>query len=87
MLLRFLGIILRVLSLEDFEYYVSIRNQFQTTFARGGGGVKSVRRGDCEYSSKEDFCPNYVQKFGLCGINLDIRVVPRAPIVFTRPLP
>jgi hypothetical protein len=29
--LRFLGIIVRV-------YYVYITNQFQTTFARGGGG-------------------------------------------------
>ncbi len=31
-------------------YNVYITNQFQTTFAqRGGGGVKSVRRGDCEW--------------------------------------
>ncbi len=48
--LRFLGIILRVLRLEVFAYIVYITNQFQTTFAWGGGrgGVKSVSRGDCE---------------------------------------
>ncbi len=39
-LLMFLGIILRVLS-------IYITNQFQPTFARGGEGVKSVYRGDC----------------------------------------
>jgi hypothetical protein len=27
---------------------VYISNQFQTTFAGGGGGGKSVGRGDCE---------------------------------------
>ncbi len=44
--LRFLGIMLRVLRLE-----VYITNQYQTTFARwggGGGGVKSTRIGHCE---------------------------------------
>ena len=47
--LRFLGIILRVLRLKVFVYNVDITNQFQTTFAqRGGGGVKSVSRGNCE---------------------------------------
>jgi hypothetical protein len=49
-LLRFLGMILRVLRLEVSVYNVDITNQFQTTFAQGGKGrVKSVRRGDCEY--------------------------------------
>jgi hypothetical protein len=37
-LLRFLGIILRVLRLEISVYNVFITNQFQTTFARGVGG-------------------------------------------------
>ena len=47
--LRFLGIILRVLRLEVSVYNVYITNQFQTTFAQGGGGgIKSVSRGDCE---------------------------------------
>jgi hypothetical protein len=47
--LSFLGIILRVLKLEVSVYNVYITNQFQTTFAGGGGeGVKSVGRGDCE---------------------------------------
>ncbi len=36
--LRFLGIILRVLRLEVSVYHVYITNQFQTTFARRGGG-------------------------------------------------
>jgi hypothetical protein len=49
-LLRFLGKILRILRLEASVYNVYITNQFQATFALGGGGggVKSVRRGDCE---------------------------------------
>jgi hypothetical protein len=37
-LLRFLGIILRVLRLEVSVFNVYITNQFQTTFARVGGG-------------------------------------------------
>ncbi len=36
--LRFLGIILRVLRLEVSVYNVYITNQFQPTFAQGGGG-------------------------------------------------
>jgi hypothetical protein len=43
--LRFLAVILRVLGLEVSVYIVYITNQFQTTFARGGGGG-SVNRGD-----------------------------------------
>jgi hypothetical protein len=39
---RFPGIILRVLRLEVSVYNVNITIQFQTTFAQGGGGVKSV---------------------------------------------
>jgi hypothetical protein len=38
--LRFLGIILKVLRLEEFVYNDYITNQFQTTFAGGGGGSK-----------------------------------------------
>ncbi len=38
--LRLLGIILRVLRLEISVYNVYIKNQFQTTFAGGGGGGK-----------------------------------------------
>jgi hypothetical protein len=42
-----MGIILRVLRLEVSVYNVYITNQFQTTFAQGGGGgVKSVSIGD-----------------------------------------
>jgi hypothetical protein len=37
--LRFLGIILRVFRLEVSVYNFYITNQFQTTFAQGGGGV------------------------------------------------
>jgi hypothetical protein len=46
----FLGIILRVLSLEVSVYNVYILNQFQPNLATGGGGgkVQSVSRGDCE---------------------------------------
>jgi hypothetical protein len=49
--LRFLDKIVRVLRLGVFVYNVYITNQFQTTFAQGGGGrvgVKSVRRSVCE---------------------------------------
>ncbi len=38
--LRFLDIILRVLRLEVSVYNVYITNQFQNTFAQGGGGRK-----------------------------------------------
>jgi hypothetical protein len=66
--LRFLDVILRVLRLEVSTYNLYISNQFQTTFARGGGGgLKTVvevtvnsKGEDCK-----DFCPNYVQEFGL----------------------
>ncbi len=53
-LLRFLGIILRVFRPEVFVHNVYITNQFQTTFAQGGGGSKIWK-----------FCPNYVQEFSL----------------------
>ncbi len=50
--IQFLGIILRVLRLEVSIaiHNVYITNQFQSTFARGGGGggVKYVSKGDCE---------------------------------------
>ncbi len=47
---RFLGIILKVLRHEVSVYNVFIINQLQTTLLLrgGGGGVKSVSRGDCE---------------------------------------
>ncbi len=37
--MRFQIIILRILRLEVSAYGVYITNQFQTTFARGGGGT------------------------------------------------
>ncbi len=48
--------------------YRYLTNQFHTTFAPGGGGVKSFSRGDSEEQggNLQDFCPNYVQEFGLC---------------------
>ncbi len=44
------SISLRFLRLEVSVYSVYITSQFQTTFAQGwgGGGGKSVSRGDCE---------------------------------------
>ncbi len=45
--LGFLGIFLSVLRNEVTVRNVYITNQFQTAFA-GGGGVKYIRRGDCE---------------------------------------
>jgi hypothetical protein len=71
--LRFLGIILGVLRLEVSVYNVYITNQFQTTFAQGGGGVWEGgglnQLVEVTVNSKEenssDFCPNYVLEFGL----------------------
>ncbi len=65
--LRFLAIILRGLRLEVSIYNVYTTNQFQTTFAQGGRGENpSV---EVTVNSKEenswDFCPKYVQEFGL----------------------
>ncbi len=43
-LLRFLGIILRLLRLSEVSgYNVYITNQFQTTFPQGGGGGGKIR--------------------------------------------
>ncbi len=51
--LRFLGIILRVLTLEVSVYNGYITNQFQTTFVGGGGGgVESVV--EVSINSKEE---------------------------------
>ncbi len=54
-LLRFLGIIFRVLRLEVSVYNVYITKLFQTSFAQEGGVVKSVSRGNC---GSKDFCLN-----------------------------
>ncbi len=51
-MLRFLGIILRVLRLEVSGYSVYITNQFQTTFVKGGEEVKSVVK--VSVNSKEE---------------------------------
>jgi hypothetical protein len=73
--LRFLGIILRVIRLEVFLYDVYITNQFQTNFAHGvgGGGSKTISRGDCEKQGGKLFCPNYVQEFGLWSLVSEYR--------------
>ncbi len=66
--LRFLGIILRVLILEVSVYNVYITNQFKTTFAQGRGGGYSALVEMTVNSKKEnslEFCPSYVQEFGL----------------------
>ena len=54
-------------NLEVSVYNVYIVNQFQTTFAQGGGGVHPLV--EVIMNSKEEnskyFCPNNVQEFGL----------------------
>jgi hypothetical protein len=55
---------MRVLRLEASGYNVNITNQFQTTFAQGVGGVKSATVNSKEENS-QDFCPDYIQEFGL----------------------
>jgi hypothetical protein len=66
--LRFLGITLIVPRLEISLYNDYITNQFETTFAHGGGGgvnfVVEVTLNSKEENS-EDFCPNDVQEFCL----------------------
>ncbi len=47
---------MRILRLEVSVHNGYTTNQFQTTFARGGGGRSKNSLG---------FCPNYVQEFGL----------------------
>ncbi len=58
------GIILRVLRHVVYVYNFYIANQFQPTFAGGGGGDPLV---EVAVNSKEekDFCPNYGQEFCL----------------------
>jgi hypothetical protein len=83
---RFLAIILRVLRLEISVYIVYITNQFQTTFAGGGGGgVKSVSRGDCELQGGKllDFCPKYVQEFGLRFGNISFYIFTLYSIMYS----
>ncbi len=53
---------LRFLRLEVSVYNIYITNQFQTTFASGGGGVLVEVTVN---SKEEDLCPNYIQEFGL----------------------
>jgi hypothetical protein len=69
-MLRFLGIILRVIRLEVSVYNVYITNQLQTTFVREVGGERGVKSVvEATVRSKEehsqDFCPNNVHEFGL----------------------
>jgi hypothetical protein len=52
--LRFLGIILRVIRLEVSVYNVFITNQFQPTFARGGGGESNPLVEVTENSKEEN---------------------------------
>jgi hypothetical protein len=72
-LLRFLGIIVRVLKHEVSVHNVYITSQFQKPLLlKGGVGVKSISRDDCECKGEnsEDFCPNYVQEFGLRSLGI-----------------
>jgi hypothetical protein len=57
------GQILRVRRLEVSVYNVYITNQFQHTFAGGGGGGLNTVNSKEENSG--DFCPNYGQEFSL----------------------
>jgi hypothetical protein len=52
--LRFLGIIFRVLKLEVSVYNVYITNQFQITFAQGGGGGEKNSLVEITVNSKEE---------------------------------
>ncbi len=65
-LLRFLGIILRVLRLKASVYNVYITSQFQT-WGWGGGGGKAVVEETVNSMEEnyQDFCLDYVQEFGL----------------------
>jgi hypothetical protein len=59
--------ILRVIRLEVSLSNVYITNPLQTTYAQGRGGVKSISKVTVNSTEEnsEDFCPNYVQEFGL----------------------
>jgi hypothetical protein len=73
--MKFLSIILRVIRLEVSVYNVYITKQFQTTFARGGGGGGVVNPlEEVTVNSKEEnsYCPSYVQEFGLWSLTLQI---------------
>jgi hypothetical protein len=74
-LLRFLG---KIYNVQYTIYNVYITNQFQATFALGGGGggLKSVSRVtvNSKEENSEDFCPKYVQEFGLWGTTVECGV-------------
>jgi hypothetical protein len=63
--LRFLGIILRIIILEVSVNNVYIKNQFQTTYAGGGGNPLVEVTVNSKEENSEDLCPKYVQEFGL----------------------
>ncbi len=52
--LSFLSKILRVLRLAVSVYILYIKDQFQATFAQGGGGVKSVSTVEVTVNRKEE---------------------------------
>jgi hypothetical protein len=63
-----LAIILRVFRPEVSISNVNITTQFQSTFAQEGGGGRSTPLVGVTGSKEEnfkDFCPNYVQEFGI----------------------
>jgi hypothetical protein len=64
---------LRVLRLEVSINNVYITNQFQTPLLlKGGGGGNPLAEMTVKSKEEnsEDFCPNYVQEFGLCTLFL-----------------
>jgi hypothetical protein len=74
--LRFLGIILRNLRHEVSIYFTmfTLQTSFKSLLleGRGGWGAVTVSRGLTVNSKEEnssDFCPNYVQEFGLCMVH------------------
>ncbi len=68
--LRFLNIILRVLRLEvSVHTMFTLQPSFEPILPKGGRGVVEVTVNSNEENSDNfcNFCPNYVQEFGLCS--------------------
>jgi hypothetical protein len=69
------GIILRVLRLEVSVYTMfTLQTSFKPILPKGGRGLVDVTVNNKEDNS-EDFCPNYVQEFGLCSCSTTWRAV------------
>ncbi len=74
--LSFLGIILRVLRLDVLSIMFTLQTSFRPLLFEWGRWVKSVVgvTVNSKEENSEDFCPNYVQEFGLWTLTQAVNI-------------